>query len=58
MTGVLDVTYTPIPENVAVYEELFGFYKQLHDAFGTKTYTKSLGGVMKNLLDIRDRMRI
>jgi L-ribulokinase len=26
--------YTPIPENVAAYEELFQEYKALHDYFG------------------------
>jgi L-ribulokinase len=26
--------YTPIPENVAAYEELFQEYKTLHDYFG------------------------
>jgi L-ribulokinase len=57
MTGILDVTYTPIAENVAVYQELFELYKKLHDAFGTEGYTESLGGVMKDLLRIRDRAR-
>jgi L-ribulokinase len=26
--------YTPIPENVAAYEELFREYRTLHDYFG------------------------
>jgi len=29
--------YTPIPENVAAYEELFQEYKTLHDYFGRGT---------------------
>jgi L-ribulokinase len=57
MTGVLDVAYTPIPENVAIYNELFVQYKELHDAFGTETHSGNLGNVMKDLLEIRDRMR-
>jgi L-ribulokinase len=29
--------YTPIPENVAAYEELFQEYRALHDYFGRGT---------------------
>ncbi len=57
MTGILDVTYTPIPEHVEVYNELFEQYKKLHDAFGTQSYTGDLSKVMKDLLAIRDRIR-
>ena len=57
MTGVLDTTYTPIPEHVAIYNELFDKYKKLHDAFGTDSYSGNLGSVMKDLIDLRDRMR-
>ena len=41
-------TYTPITENVAVYERLFAEYKTLHDYFG-----RGENGVMKRLRNIR-----
>ena len=55
MTGVQDKVYTPIPANVAVYEKLFQLYRKLHDAFGVAGHTGDLSGVMKQLLEIRDR---
>ncbi|TWT37586.1 Ribulokinase [Posidoniimonas corsicana] len=57
MTGVKDVVYEPIAENAAVYERLYGLYKQLHDAFGGQNRSADLGGVMKELMDIRQSAR-
>jgi L-ribulokinase len=57
MTGVKDKTYTPDPDAVAVYAELFELYTQLHDAFGGVRDTAALPGVMPKLLDLRDRVR-
>ncbi len=57
MTGVLDTTFTPIPENVAVYERLFGLYHRLHDIFGTRDYSENQFDLMKDLLEIRDQAR-
>ena len=37
-------TYHPIPENAAVYEQLYHEYKQLHDYFG-----RGINPVMKTL---------
>jgi L-ribulokinase len=34
MARVKDTVYRPIPDNVAVYNELFDEYRQLHDYFG------------------------
>jgi len=34
MTGVQDKVFTPIAKNVAVYEQLYRLYRDLHDAFG------------------------
>jgi len=56
MTGVQDEAFHPIPENVAVYNTLFGLYSQLHDAFGIAGTTSDLSGVMKTLMDVRDRV--
>ena len=54
MTAVQDTVFHPIPENVAVYETLFGLYRRLHDAFGISGQD-DLSDVMKTLLDVRDR---
>ncbi len=57
MTSLDEKQYTPIPENVAVYEKLFGLYKQLHDLFGTKKYAENQFNVMKELIAIREEAR-
>ncbi|MEO0531222.1 MAG: ribulokinase [Planctomycetota bacterium] len=57
MTGIKDTIYEPIPENVAVYAELYSIYRTLHDAFGTKEWSGSLHHVMKDLIAIRERAR-
>lgn len=57
MTGIREKFYTPIPENVAVYEKLFRLYKQLHDLFGTKEYAENQFNVMKDLIAIREQQR-
>jgi L-ribulokinase len=58
MTGVQDRVYSPIPANVAVYEQLYRLYRQLHDAFGVAGHNADLSGVMKQLLDIRDQAKL
>ncbi|MEM8876152.1 MAG: ribulokinase [Planctomycetota bacterium] len=57
MTGVKDKVYTPDPQAVMVYAELFGLYATLHDAFGGVNSSASLGEVMPKLMAIRDRQR-
>ncbi|MGV3617519.1 MAG: ribulokinase [Fimbriimonas sp.] len=57
MTGTKDIVYTPNPEAVAVYQRLNALYTTLHDAFGTKEWSGSLHGVMKELIKIRDEAR-
>ena len=52
---VKDTTFKPIPENVAVYGEIYELYKQLHDEFGVPQVKAGLYNVMKRLLDIKDR---
>ncbi len=49
--------YRPRKEAAAVYAELYGLYKQLHDAFGTADHAQALGHVMKSLITIRNRTR-
>jgi L-ribulokinase len=57
MTGVLETAFHPIPENVAVYERLYGLYRRLHDIFGTRDCAENQFDVMKDLLAIRDETR-
>jgi L-ribulokinase len=57
MTGLKPKIYKPNLKAHAVYKELYSLYKQLHDAFGTKEWNGNLFGVMKKLIEIRDRAR-
>ncbi len=56
MTGISKV-YNPIKENHDVYKKLYQIYKQLHDGFGTMSWQGNMFNVMKDLLDIRDKIR-
>jgi L-ribulokinase len=56
MTGVREKSYKPNPDRRAVYDELFAIYVELHDAFGG-VETRELGGVMKDLLRIKEAQR-
>lgn len=49
--------YQPIPENAAVYAELFALYRQLHDGFGTAAWSGGMANVMKQLIAIREKQR-
>lgn len=52
-----EVEYLPIPENEAVYQEIYAHYKALHDGFGRPGGAGGLSGVMKDLIAIRQRQR-
>jgi L-ribulokinase len=56
MVGV-GTEYQPVQENRQTYKELYALYRQVHDAFGTRQGSGQLFGVMKELLEIRDRVR-
>ena len=56
MTAVQPKLYQPVPANVAVYEEVYRLYRQLHDAFGVAGVSADLAHVMKDLLHVRDRV--
>ncbi len=49
--------YEPIPENQAVYAELYELYRTLHDGFGGVDDSANIGKVMKKLIDIRQHAR-
>jgi len=57
MTGVKPKVYRPNKKAAAVYSELYGLYRLLHDAFGTPASQNSLYDLMKRLITIRDRER-
>lgn len=52
-----EVEYRPIPENEAVYREVYALYRTLHDAFGVADWQGRLSQVMKELIAIRQRQR-
>ena len=56
MTGIKDFTYKPNIANRQIYHELFEIYRLVHDAFGG-VKVSDLGGVMKSLLEIKERKR-
>lgn len=57
MTGLKPRGFKPNPQAHAVYRELYGLYRKLHDAFGTREWSGNLHDVMKALLDVRQRVR-
>ncbi len=57
MTGLKPRVFEPDPAAHAVYTELYALYRQLHDAFGTESWTGNLYNVMKGLIQIRERAR-
>lgn len=50
-------TYEPIQKNNSVYKKIYKLYKQLHDSLGTTNSSGNMYNVMKDLLDIRDKVR-
>jgi L-ribulokinase len=58
MTGLKPTIFRPNAKAHATYQELYALYRQLHDAFGTREWKGNLFGVMKKLMEIRDRVRI
>jgi L-ribulokinase len=57
MTGLKPRTFQPDQSAHATYKEIFGLYRTLHDAFGTEEWSGNLHKVMKQLIDIRNRVR-
>jgi L-ribulokinase len=54
MTSFRDTVYEPEVIYQPVYREIYGLYRELHDAFGTEEYSGNLGHVMKRLIRIRE----
>jgi L-ribulokinase len=56
MTTLKDRRFTPDPDARAVYDELYGIYRELHDTFGgVPGATADLASLMKRLLAIKER---
>jgi len=56
MTTLKEKRFLPRPGAARVYDELYGLYRELHDAFGAVAGAKGeLGTLMKRLLAIRER---
>ncbi|HEY8990371.1 MAG TPA: ribulokinase, partial [Luteolibacter sp.] len=55
MTGLKDVVFRPQAAGQTVYEEIYGLYRKLHDAFGGVTASADLGSIMKDLLALKSR---
>ncbi|MCJ7580759.1 MAG: ribulokinase [Candidatus Aminicenantes bacterium] len=56
VSGTREV-YFPDKINHAVYRDMFKLYRQLHDAFGTTSWSGSLSSVMKDLIALREAQR-
>jgi L-ribulokinase len=57
MTGLKPRVFQPDPKAREVYRDLYALYRKLHDAFGTRDWHGNLYDVMKQLIDIRSRVR-
>lgn len=56
MCRLKDKVYKPNSENHKVYKQLYLIYKQLHDSFGLEIFSGKMANVMKELLDIKDKV--
>ncbi len=57
MTGLKPRVYKPNAAAHTAYRDLFALYSTLHDAFGKARWQGSLYTVMKQLIDLRNRVR-
>jgi L-ribulokinase len=56
MTGTKEV-FKPRTEDHKIYQKMYAWYRELHDAFGTREWSGSLYHAMKNLIALRERQR-
>jgi L-ribulokinase len=57
MTGLKPRVFRPDAKAHATYRQLYRLYRKLHDALGTKEGSGNLYDVMKDLIEIRSRVR-
>lgn len=55
---VRETVYEPDRRRHATYTRLYGLYRQLHDAFGTATWSGRANHVMKELIALREEQRL
>jgi L-ribulokinase len=55
MCGIKETTFKPIAANHKVYQKLYKLYRRLHDGFGLQGKVLAMGGVMKDLLAIKEK---
>lgn len=56
MTGTKKV-YEPRLDNHKIYQKMYKWYRELHDAFGTREWNGSLFYIMKDLTALREKQR-
>jgi L-ribulokinase len=54
MTTIKAKRFDPRPDARRVYDELYGIYRELHDAFGLPGARPDLGSLMKRLLAVKE----
>jgi L-ribulokinase len=57
MTSLKKVAYRPRAAAQKTYDQLYALYRQLHDSLGGRNRNADLGGVMKELLSIKESVR-
>jgi L-ribulokinase len=57
MTGLKPRVFKPDAAAHAAYRDLYALYSTLHDAFGKARWQGNLHSVMKQLIDLRNRVR-
>jgi L-ribulokinase len=55
MTSLRKVKYRPSASGRRVYDPLYRLYRRVHDAFGGLDRSADLSGVMKELLEIKEK---
>ncbi len=58
MCGLKAGIYKPDKNARRVYKQLYAVYKKLHDCFGISSVRADISGVMKQLLNIRERANV
>lgn len=57
LCGLKRTVHKPAPVASREYDSLYALYRRLYDAFGKTNNSTAVGHVMKDLIEIRDRVR-